>query len=373
MHNDKALLETARKETGLSDFGDDSFREGLERLVNALNCEARLNALGEGYLQNRIISHLKQRLQIEDWYRRHPEIDDVELSAPLIGISLPRTGSTVLSFLLAQDPNARTLRSNEASEPCPPPALRANEEDLDLEAAQRSATGMKSHVPTAKNGPAECQDLMALDFKSQIFLAFAQIPSYAQWLLNADLGSTYHYQRRALKILQWQMPNKPWRLKCPTHLLYLDHLNSAFPDARFVMTHRDPSEVMVSVSSVYTDIATRFSDHIDPQYMGELNVRQWSVGMQRALAFRDAGNEQRFFDIHFRSMHKDPILEVRKLYDWLGETLSPEFEQGMSKWWQQNANSREPAPDKKAEDFGLNLSQIQALFVDYIARMPNVD
>ncbi len=104
------LMAAAVERTGLEDFGDDSFREGLEILVRALGAEARLNARGEGFVYHRIALHLAQRLQVEDWYRRHPEIDDVTLEAPLFGMGLPRTGSTALSFLLAQDPNVRYVR-----------------------------------------------------------------------------------------------------------------------------------------------------------------------------------------------------------------------------------------------------------------------
>src|SRR3546814_14459655 len=100
----------------------------------------------------------------------------------------------------------------------------------------------------------ECQDLMALDFKSQIFQALAQIPSYSDWLLEADHTSTYLYEKRVLKLLQWGEPARPWRLKAPTHMLYLDALDKVFPDAKFVMTHRDPTDVMLSVATVYADI-----------------------------------------------------------------------------------------------------------------------
>jgi hypothetical protein len=229
--------------------------------------------------------------------------------------------------------------------------------------------GLKSHVPASNNGPAECQDLMALDFKSQIFQAFAQIPSYSEWLLHADLTPTYNYQRRALKILQWRMPDKPWRLKCPTHLIYLEHLNNAFPDARFVMTHRDPSDVMLSVIDVYEDIVSKFTDHTDTHYLAELNIRHWSEGMQRALKFRDAGNDARFYDISFRAMQNDPIGEVRGLYRWLGEPVSEVFEHGMARWWTQNAESREPKPQRDPAAYGVDLDQLRPLFADYVARM----
>ncbi|HET9565819.1 MAG TPA: sulfotransferase, partial [Mycobacterium sp.] len=116
------LMARAVERTGLENFGDDSFREGLEILVRALTDEARLNARGEGFVYGRIGNHLGQRLQIEDWYRRHPEIDDVPIDKPLFGLGLPRTGSTALSFLLAQDPHVRYLRSWESGQPCPPPS-----------------------------------------------------------------------------------------------------------------------------------------------------------------------------------------------------------------------------------------------------------
>jgi hypothetical protein len=361
------LLEDAQAETGLRDFGHESFLEGLEILVRSLHEEARLNAMGERVLRQRVLGHLKQRLQVEDWYRRYPEIEQVSLTAPLIGLGLPRTGSTALSCLLAEDPNARSLRRWEASEPCPPPGTVTGSDPRIEREAQRQY-GTKSHTPINERGATECQDIMALDFKSQIFPALAQVPSYFAWLLDADLTSTYLYERRVLKLLQWRSPAKQWQLKAPTHLLYLDHLDRAFPDARFVMTHRDPTEVMLSVTGVYADIASKFTDHPDAGYPGKLNVEQWSVGMNRAVAFRDSGNDSRFYDIDFRAMHRDPIGEVRGLYAWLGEPVVDEFEAGMNRWWQQNSENREGSTHVDAATYGLDLDRIRPLFADYTAR-----
>src|SRR5262245_10157387 len=212
------LLSAARAQTGLDDFGDDSFREGLEILVRSLRGEARLNARGEAMLYPRIVSHLAQRLQVEDWYRRHPEIDEVRIESPLFGLGLPRTGSTALSFLLAQDPQIRFLRTWESSQPCPPPSTVRGQDPRVTQALEKAGT--RSHVPVDINGPMECLDLLALDFKTHIFLAFAHIPSYASWLLDTDCTSAYLYERRVLKLLQWGEPAKPWRLKTPAHALF---------------------------------------------------------------------------------------------------------------------------------------------------------
>jgi hypothetical protein len=368
MGDHESLLEEARTETGLRDFGDESFLEGLQILVRSLREEAQLNAAGERALRQRIVGHLKQRLQVEDWYRRHPEIEGVQIKPPLIGLGLPRTGSTALSCLLAEDPNARSLRRWEAAEPCPPPGTVTGFDPRIERDAQRYA-GTRSHTPANASGATECQDLMALDFKAQIFMAYAQIPSYFEWLLDADLTSTYRYERRVLKLLQWRCPARQWQLKAPTHILYLDHLSRVFPDARFVMTHRDPTEVMVSVCSVYADIIANFTDRVDTHYVGQLNVKQWSIGMKRALAFRDSGNDARFYDIDFRSMHRDPIGEVRGLYAWLGEPVSDEFAAGMARWWQHNSENREPSVRADAATFGLDLARVRPQFADYTARV----
>ncbi len=367
------LMSAAVERTGLENFGDDSFREGLEILLRALATEARLNARGEGFVYHRIGLHLSQRLQVEDWYRRHPEIDDVALAAPLFGMGLPRTGSTALSFLLAQDPNVRYVRSWEAAQPCPPPST-VHGDDPRILAGQKLVVGSRHHVPQDVHGPMECLDLMALDFKSQIFQAYAQIPSYSRWLVDrADFTSTYRYERRVLKLLAWGEPVRPWRLKSPAHVLSLDYLDCVFGDARFVMTHRDPTDVILSVADVYADIVGGFTDHLDRRYLGELNVHQWSVGMDRAVKFRDGGAEQRFFDIDFRAMQADPIGEVRRLYGWLGEPVTDEFETRMRAWWADNAEKREPHTHADPQAFGLNLNAIRPLFANYIERWGNAD
>ena len=370
------LLATAEERTGLDDFGDAAFREGLECLVGALDTQATLNAVGEIVLPELILKHLTQRLQIEDWYRRHPEIDDEPLEAPLIGLGLPRTGSTALSILLAEDPRARSLRRWEAGAPCPPPSTVEGPDPriAEAEAAQAMqdelSPRMTALVPGSPTGPEECQDLMALDFKAHYFQAFAYVPSYSDFLLDADLTSTYAYERRALKLLQWGSPARPWRLKCPSHLLWLEDLATAFPDARFVMTHRDPAEVMVSVADVYGEVSGQFSEPIDPVYLGELNVAHWTRGMERLLAFRREHGDGRFYDMDFRAVQQDPIGQVRALYEWLDEPVSDAFEAGMRRWWEANAERREVNVHPDPTQFGLDLDDVRSRFAAYSAQIP---
>lgn len=375
MQRPDELMDAARTQTGLDDFGEPSFVEGLERLVRALDEEATLDDMGRAVLPYLITNLLAQRLQVEDWCRRHPEIADEPIERPLIGLGLPRTGSTALSFLLAEDPAARSLRRWEAANPCPPPSTVEGpdpriEQAIAASAAQDElAPRLAALVPSTPTGPEECQDLMALTFRSHYFQAFAPVPSYSAWLRDADLTTTYAYEKRVLRLLQWGAPARPWRLKCPSHLLWLDALDRVFPDARYVMTHRDPTDVMVSVVDLYCEVAGQFNDHVDPHYMARLNVDHWTVAMRRLLAFRDGGADDRFHDIDFRAMQRDPIGEVRRLYDWLGEPMSGEFEAGMRRWWDDNGAGRAPNVHPDATELGLDLAEVRRCFADYTTRM----
>ncbi|HEY6427541.1 MAG TPA: sulfotransferase [Acidimicrobiales bacterium] len=367
MATEQELVDAAVAQAGLEDFGGDSFRAGLAQLTRSLRTEAHLNAVGEAVVYPRLLGHLVTRLQVEHWYARHPEIDHAPVLAPLIGLSLPRTGSTALSFLLAQDPDVRYLRQWESTEPCPPPSTVTGP-DPRITALAPPQAGTKDHVPADVHGPMECLDLMALDFRTPIYEAFARIPAYASWLNDENLTSTYGYQRRVLKLLQWGEPLKPWRLKSPAHMLWVDDLASVFPDARFVMTHRDPTDVIASVCDVYADIGGTFTDEVDRAYIGRVNLEQWSLGVDRVLAFRDGPCDERFFDIEFRAMQADPIGAVRGLYEWLGQPVSDEFERRMLQWWEANAATREESVHSDLSAYGLDTADVRPLFADYVAR-----
>ena len=240
--------------------------------------------------------------------------------------------------------------------------------DPRIDSSKAEMVGSKSHVPTDASGPMECLELMNLDFRSHIFVAFAHIPSYAEWLLDADLTSTYAYERRILKLLQWGEPARQWRLKCPAHIIWLDSLLRAFPDARFVMTHRDPTDVMLSVCDVYADIIGGFTDHLDRSAIARMNVEHWTTGIERVMAVRDGGADGRFYDIDFRAMQADPVGEVEGLYDWLGTPVSDAFAENMRRWWAHNSENREPSPKRDPADFGLDLDAVRPRFAEYVTR-----
>jgi len=369
-------MDRARTATGLHDFGADTFREGLDRLVASVDGEARLNARGKVMIDMQIVDHLVNRLQVEDWYARHPEIDEEQIVAPLIGLGLPRTGSSAFHCLLAEDPAARTIRTWESMWPCPPPEAATQHDDPRIaraeESMQRRAANfprMTVMLPSTATSPTECQTFMACDFRSQIFQAFAHIPSYVEWLNHeADLVPTYAYVKRILKLLQWRCPPTRWRLKNPSHSLFIGALDTVFPDARFLMTHRDVAQVLPSVADLYLELMKFMADDVDLLALGSENAEFCELGMRRMMAFRDAGNEARFFDVHFEAFQADPFPTMERLYAWLGEELTPLARRRMAAWRESTPRRADAIERTDMAQFGMQAEALRKRFSFYADR-----
>ncbi|MCW1429521.1 sulfotransferase family protein [Novosphingobium sp. JCM 18896] len=369
----KQLLEAARTATALEDFGEETFREGLERLLASLDGEARLNLQGEMLIEHQIVDLLSRRLEVEHWYAMHPEIDDQEIVAPLIGLGLPRTGSTALGCLLAEDPAVRSLRAWEANAPCPPPEAASEHSDPRIEeqrvrSAQIDAIAprLKMMIPVSPTAPTECQQFMGFDFKSQIFQASARIPSYFAWLNHdADLVPTYRYVKRVLKLLQWRCPPHRWRLKNPAHMLFIDALDTVFPDARYWMTHRDIAKVIPSVVDLYRELSRAYTDEPDGGWIVAANVEWTSTGLERVRAFRERGHDRRFFDVDFLEVQTAPMDVMERLYAFLGEEFTIEARRRMLAWREQEPVNKHGRHSYDPASLGVDLAAVSARFAFY--------
>ncbi len=369
------LVSSACERAGSDDFGGDSWRQGLEVLVDSLDTEAALNEMGQAAMADQIVGYLASRLRIEQTYAAHPEIDDQQIVAPLFGLGLPRTGSTALSFLLAQDPARRSLRVWEASEPVPPPETATEHTDPRIAAAQAGIdftnemfTGFAGMLPTAADGPQECLIPMAFEFRSLIFEGMALVPSYSDWLLACDMEPAYRYHQRVLKLLQWHCPPERWWLKTPAHMLSIDALDAVYPDARFVMTHRDVAKVLPSVCALYSSLMTILTEHPDPMAIGRHNQAVWRTALERLIAFRDRGHDDRFFDLSFEAVQRDPIGQVTQLYAELGDDLTATARGRMQDWWTESSRDRSGPGSYSLEEFGLDPATMGREFAFYTER-----
>ena len=366
------LVAAATERAGSDDFGEDTWREGLDVLVWALVNEGSLNELGEAVFADQIVGYLANRLEVERWYADHPEIDEQEIVAPLFGLGLPRTGSTAFSFLLASDRSRRYLRTWEASKPCPPPTSGSGDEDPRVAA---SAAGIDiTHqmfpdfvgmLPSSPTGPQECILLTALDFRSQVFEGMALLPSFTRWLLSCDVTPGYRYHKRVLKLLQWRCPPTRWWLKSPAHMTTIDALDRVYPDARFVMTHRDLGQVLPSVCALKHALGAPLARHLDLRALGHHETELWSESLRRTIAFRDAGREDRFFDVAFGDLQADPVAAMERLYEQLGDELTDDTRERMDAWWRESAIDRRQGPRPDPQAYGLDLDALRAAFAFY--------
>jgi hypothetical protein len=370
-----ALVEKACARAGSDDFGPDSWREGFEVLTRALATEGSLNELGQRIFSDQLVGYLANRLEVEKWYRRHPEIDDEAIVAPLFGLGMPRTGSTALSFLLASDRSRRSLRTWEAGSPCPPPETET--EDADPRIAQSAVSIEISHrmfpdfvgmLPTSATGPQECLLIMALDFRSFVFEGMALLPSYTAWLLSCDMTPAYRYHRRVLKLLQWHCPPTRWWLKTPAHMASIDALDAVYPDARFVMTHRDIGKVLPSLCALKEALSGPVIEHLDLHAVGRHEVGLWRQSLRRLIEFRDAGRDDRFFDVSFHNMQSAPVAAMEDLYGAMGEEMDLDTRRRMQAWWDENSKDRRQGKPVDPTAYGIDLPTLRAEFSFYHER-----
>jgi hypothetical protein len=201
----------------------------------------------------------------------------------------------------------------------------------------------------------------------------ARTPSYGEWLMtDCDFEPAYRYHRRVVMLLQSRRPPTRWRLKTPAHALSIDALDRVYPDAKFVITHRDVTKVIPSVASVSVAVVRMFTGDADPTYFGPHVADMWDVALRRFLAFRDRVGEARFHDIAFDDLQADPIGSVRSLYEWLGEDLTPDTVTAMEKWWATNDEERAQHEPHRYDprDFGLDPDELAERFAYYGERFP---
>ncbi len=333
------LAAEAQQATGLDDFGDPSWREGLERLTTALRDEAHLSELGVQIAASEIVMYLSNRLSVTEWHRAHPEIAAVDVTPPIVIIGQGRTGTTILHDLLAQDPAHRVPLTWEVDRPCPPPESATYDTDPRIEEIQTRLDGTELLIPGFKamhplgaRLAQECVRITGAEFRSLIFPTQYRVPSYARWVLqDADMAPAYRWHRKFLQLLQSRHPARRWVLKSPGHLWCLGELLAEYPNALLVQTHRDPLRIIASLSSLVALLRRLASD--DTSVPGA--ATEWAEyivdGLDRSVAARREGTvpASRVVDVHFDGFMADPFATIRRIYERLGLELSAHAEARM--------------------------------------------
>jgi hypothetical protein len=332
-------VEQAAEQTGLDDLGDDSWKEGLSRLVDALRSEAALNELGATLVGGELAGYLGDRMRIIEHRKEHPELVGVDVVPPIVIVGQGRTGTTILHELLAQDPATRVALTWEIDRPMPPPETatydtdpRIAEVDETLAGVDLVLPGFKSMHPMAAQLPQECVRITAADFRSMIFPTQYRVPSYAGWLLHeADMAPAYRWHRMFLEHLQSRCPARRWVLKSPGHLWALDALLGEYPNALLVQTHRDPLRIIASLSSLVARLRSLASDDTSIPDAAADFADNILDGLDRSVTAREDGTVAagRVVDVQFRAFMADPFTTIRTVYERLGLELESGAEQRM--------------------------------------------
>jgi hypothetical protein len=367
-----AVMADAVAQTGLDDFGPRDFEERLDVLLHGMRDEAGLSPLGVFTNHSLVVQLLRNRLLIEDLLRRHPEIRDVSIDRPIIICGLPRTGTTHLHNLISADPNLRSLPYWESLEPVPVPGEEPDGRRARTEVAIETInTAMPlfpaMHEMTVDHVHEEIQ-LLAVDFSSMLFETTAIMPSWHDYYCAHGQTPHYQYLRTVLQVLQWLRGPARWVLKSPQHLEQFGPLRTVFPDATFVVTHRDPVAVVASMITMLAYTGRMSIEKPDPLAYGAY----WMPRLERMLqaCARDHASlpPEQTIDVHFTDFMADDVAMVQRIYALADQPFTPEVKAAMDRFMADHPRGRFGTIDYDLADFGLDAAQCRAAFQFYVDR-----
>jgi hypothetical protein len=366
------LIDTAQKATGLQRFDSESFREGLEVLLADANKVAYPEA-GLARFRGGLIAALSTRLKVNAYLEQRPELLARPIERPLFVFGVPRTGTTLLSNLLAADPARRSPLTWEIDDPVPPPAKDLLYTDPRALARLEMERKMLAARPDAgkyyRNSavyPNECMFFISHEFKALMWESRGKLKGYRDWLFAADLTSTYQYHKRFLQLLQADAPGV-WNLKQPSHGLWLETLLKIYPDARLVWCHRDPLTATGSFCSLMKLGHQAVGLAPDIEWISENYPWQAVQHADRIMNARARLGHERIIDVHYADLIRDPLPAMRKLYQSLGDEFTPAAESGMRDWLADNPQDKFGKHEYKLAQFGLTADKVRGMFERYLS------
>jgi hypothetical protein len=369
------LMRRAQRRTGLHDWGDDSALKGLGELTKALNEQARLSQAGRIAAYFNLLDQLSVRLRLIDYRMRRAEVAEQAIRQPLFILGLPRTGTTILYELIAQDPAFRAPATWEVARPLPPPTERSHRADRRIDGVERMLRVMEKLSPGFRaihaigaRLPQECVYILASSFISEQFTYMYNIPDYRNWVLGQDMTAPYQWHAHFLQHLQVDFARERWVLKAPAHLASLQYLLTQYPDASIVWTHRRPLDAIASFSSLTQTLRSGFSSQVDPLETGAGEFRHFSTVMKLGMDRRNALDHGQFFDASFAAICADPIGVVHSIYRHFEWPLGNEAETRMRAYLKKRPRDLYGEHRYCASAFGLDAGLENQWYGEYLTR-----
>jgi len=364
------MMRQASASVGLDDYGSDEFLEPLGVLCAALDGGARLTPVGRYFAHGRIVGSLRNRLLIEEAISTRPEMVSTPLAPPTVIVGLPRTGSTLLQSLIAQDPLHRPLLTWEAARPVPGgrgPDDRHQVSTRHMKILDYLAPAARSLHPIGPDLATECVTLMANSFASLELATINWVPTYLDWCLDHDLGPHYAYLYRQLQLLECRVRSERWVLKSPSHLFWLDDLLDAFPGARVIQTHRDPIAVVGSFCSLSSTFCSVGEDEVPTQVLARRWTEAWAEGLDRTSRVRASRPDVAVADVRYDELMRSPIAAVERVYAELDLELTPAAVAAMQAFLAGEGGTAAINHDYSLEQFGLDPAEEAERYRGYSA------
>jgi hypothetical protein len=371
------VFKLAAQRTGLTEIDSDSWRAGLTVMFDDLNNSPAFTPSGRERVLDDATNALGRRMQVHAYIQAHPEVLDEPVQRPLFVLGMPRTGTTVISYLLDQDPTRRSLLHWQCVHPIPPAStetLRTDPRCLALLDEQRNILEFVKQAKMAlphwedADGPTEDMFIHNQDFKGLSWDSFLPTDRYARWLFDeTDMSSTYEYQKRYLQVLQSKAPGT-WSLKMPSHSVHIEALLKVFPDARLIWAHRDPYKATGSLCNLWRlpQSLVMNTELLDQADMGRAATWQMRYHVDRPLRARDRIGDDRFFHMYYHEMMRDPMDVMRRIYEWADEPLTAETEARMRNWLAEHPQDLFALNTYSLDQYGLTVEQLKPVFAEYL-------
>ena len=362
----KSLCRAAEQITGLSDFGDPYYQEGLSVLLRSVERDAKLRFYGKLVIRIIIVNYLIQRLLFVQAMKRTPKIAQGVVYEPFIITGIHRSGTTFLLRLLSLDPRNAGIPFWRLFRPFSVPGrmdirrIRSAAELFILHPLFRNIDA--KHVIRWKK-PEESAWMMGLTFHSIVYWILAPVSTYAEWLLNLDMAKYYQEYSLLLKSHQQSHPGKSMVLKAPDHTPDVDLLLSEIPNARVIQLHRDPATCVVSLSSLFYSIHGALSENIQPKRMFEINKKMVAHFLQANKKARLVkGVSRSIVDIEYESLIADPVGSIKQIYQILNVPWSNEYENNLQHFIERQMISNQKRHYYSPEQFGQTEQELDAFF-----------
>ncbi len=372
--NNEKLIAKACKDTGLSDFGNENFREGLQQFTQALEQEAQLNTMGRMMINTEIVRYLSNKLRFEDFAKQHPDLRQQEVARPIFILGLPRTGTTILFNLLAMDPTTRAPLSWEMQDPFPPPRQKSYRSDPRIATCRKQFGILDNLEPRLKTIhefdaqlPQECVPMYRHEFLCMEYNISYFVPGYHEWLKNQSLIPALEFHKAYLQHLQYYYKKERWILKSPAHLPSIEEILAVYPNACIIQTHRDPTKVAPSLTSLAYALQGMGSDHVDPHRVGKQQMDLWEYSLNKAMAARKklTDKKDQFIDIQFEETIRDPFATIQRIYRHFDIPYTKEAERLMRSFLASNQEGKHGKHHYSLEMFGLDEASNRERFADY--------